>query len=125
MDPTRRKFYLTTIAVFVAIGLFVAASFVYTDYSFVGIEITGSSRAYFVLSYDSTNTTIHYSQNVTVDVLPHVDVTIAAYLNSSVTLSSWRVSGAEVVGTGNDTVSLLTGQGGGTVKVTAILTTGS
>ena len=125
MNQNQHKFYLITIAIFVAIGLFVTATFVSTYYSVVSIEVTGSSRAYFVLSYDSTNATIPFSRNVTVDVLPHVDVTIAAYLNSSVTLSSWRVSGAQVVGTGNDTVIIMTGQGGSTVKVTAVLETGT
>lgn len=121
MDTKRRKFYLWTIGVFAVMSLFVAAVFVYTDYSYVGVKITGSSSAYFVLSYDSTNATIPFSQNITVDVLPHADVTVAAFPNSTVILSSWKVSGAQVVGAANDTVTFLTGQGGSTVRVTAIL----
>jgi hypothetical protein len=122
MDTNRRKkFYLVTIGVFAAMLLFVAAVFIYTDYSYVGVKITGSSDAYFVLSYDSTNTTIPFSQNFTVDVLPHADVTVAAFPNSTVTLSSWKVAGAQVLSTGNDTVTFLTGQGGSTIRVTAVL----
>lgn len=120
MDSKRRKFYLVTIGVFVVMLLFVAAVFIYTDYSYVGVKITGSSSAYFVLSYDSTNATIPFSENITVDVLPHADVMVAAFPNSTVMLSTWKVSGAQVVSAGNDTVTFLTGQGGSTVRVTAV-----
>jgi hypothetical protein len=121
MDPKRRKFYLVTIGVFVVIALFVAANFIYEDFSYVGVKITGSRDAYFVLSYDSTNTTIGFSQSVTVEVLPHADVTVAAFPNSTFTLSGWSVSGAQVLNTGNDSVTFLTGQGGSTVRIAAVL----
>ena len=125
MDQTRRRFYAITIAVFLAIILFAAIIFVYTEDSYVKIEVTGTDHAYFVLSYDSTNVTIPSSENVTVEVLPHANVTIAAYPNATYSVSSWHTSGAQVLRTGNDTISLLTGQGGDTIKVSAALITKS
>jgi hypothetical protein len=119
----RRRFYIITAAVMAIIFLFAATLVVYTDYSYVKIEVTGTNQAYFVLAYDSTNVTIPSSQSVTVEVLPNVNVTITAHLNATYSLSNWHVSGAEVLTTGNDTVSLLTGKGGSTIQVTAVIVT--
>jgi hypothetical protein len=122
---TRRKFYIITIAVFLIIIVFATAIIVYTEDSYVKIEVTGTAHAYFVLSYDSTNATIPASQNITVEVLPHVDLTITAYPDHLYNVSSWNTSGAQVLRTGNDTITLLTGSGGDTVKVSPVLSEGS
>jgi hypothetical protein len=74
-----------------------------------------------VLSYDSTNVTIPSSQNVTVEVLPHVAVTIVAYPNATYQLLSWHTAGGQVISTENDSISIMTGNGGGTVAVSATL----
>jgi hypothetical protein len=117
----RRRFYIITAVVIAIIFLFAAILVVYTEDSYVKIEVTGTNEAYFVLAYDSTNVTIASSQTLTVEVLPNVNVTITAYPNATYSLSNWRVSGAQVLSTGNDTVSLLTGKVGSTVQVTAVL----
>ena len=121
MDSTRRRFYIITIAVFLIIILFATIIIVYTEDSYVKIEVTGTTHAYFVLSYDSTNATIPASQNITVEVLPHVNLTISAYPDPLYNVSSWNISGAQILRMGNDTISLLTGQGGDTVKVSPVL----
>jgi hypothetical protein len=119
----RRRFYIITVAVMTIIFLFAAILVVYTEDSYVKIEVTGTNEAYFVLAYDSTNVTIASSQGLTVEVLPNVNVTITAYPNATYSLSNWHVLGAQVLSTGNDTISLLTGKGGSTVQVTAALVT--
>jgi hypothetical protein len=121
MDSTRRRFYIITIVAFLIIILFATIIIVYTEDSYVKIEVTGTAHAYFVLSYDSTNATIPASQNVTVEVLPHVNLTISAYPDPLYNVSSWNTSGAQVLRTGTDTISLMTPQGGDTVKVSPVL----
>jgi hypothetical protein len=121
MDPIRRRFYIITIAVLLIIILFAAIIVVYTEDSYVKIEITGTNHTYFVLSYDSTSVTIPTSQNVTVEVLPHANVTISAHPDPQYDVINWSTSGAIVLETGNNTISLLTGQGGDTVNVSAVL----
>ncbi len=121
MDPKRRRFYVITAAVMAIIFIFAGTLVVYTEDSYVKIEFTATSQAYFVLAYDSTNATIPSSQSVTVEVLPNVNVTITAHPNATYSVSNWHISGAEVLTTGNNTISLLTGKGGSTVQVTAIL----
>jgi hypothetical protein len=118
---TRRKFYIITIAVFLIIIVFTAAIILYTEDSYVKIEVTGTAHAYFVLSYDSTSATIPVSQNITVEVLPHVNLTILAYPDALYSVSSWNTSGAQVLRMGNDTISLMTPQGGDTVRVSPVL----
>lgn len=121
MDPKRRRFYIITAVVFLTIILGTVVIVVYTEYSYVRIEVTGSDHAHFLLSYDSTSTPIPLSQNYTIEVLPHANVTIVAYPDASYVLSSWHTSGAQVLKTGNDTIDFLTGQGGETITVSAIL----
>ena len=118
---TRRKFYIITIAVFLIIIVFTAAIILYTEDSYVKIEVTGTAHAYFVLSYDSTSAMIPVSQNITVEVLPHVNLTISAYPDALYNVSSWNTSGAQVLRMGNDTISLMTPQGGDTVRVSPVL----
>ena len=117
----RRRFYVITVAVLLSIVILAAFIVAYTEDSYAKIEFTGSSHAYFVLSYDSTSVTIPSSQNVTVEVLPHANITITAHPDASFTISSWITTGAQVLRTGNDTISLLTGQGGETIRVAAVL----
>jgi hypothetical protein len=119
--PTSRRFHVITIAAVLAVILIAAVILVYTEDSYVKIEITGTSHAYFVLSYDSTSVTIPSSQNWTVNVLPHVDLTIVAYPNATYQLLSWHTSGGQVIQTQNDTISIMTGNGGDTVIVSATL----
>ena len=121
MMPTSRRFHIITISVVLAIILLAAAILVYTEDSYVKVEVTGTSHAYFVLSYDSTSTTIPSSQNFTIEVLPHVDVTVTAYPSATYQILSWHTSGAQVTQTGNDTISFLTGQGGNTIMVSAVV----
>jgi hypothetical protein len=121
MDPNRRRFYIITIAVFLIIILFATTIIVYTEDSYVKIEVTGTAHAYLVLSYDSTNATIPASQNITVEVLPHVNLTISAYPDALYNVSSWNISGAQVLRMGDDTINLMTPQGGDTVKVSPVL----
>ncbi len=121
MVPTSRRFHVITIAAVLAVILIAAVILVYTEDSYVKIEITGTSHAYFVLSYDSTSVTIPSSQNWTVNVLPHVDLTIVAYPNATYQLLSWHTSGGQVIQTQNDTISIMTGNGGDTVIVSATL----
>ncbi len=121
MVPSSRRFHIITITVVLVIILIAAVILVYTEDSYVKIEVTGTSHAHFVLSYDSTSVTIPSSQNETVEVLPHVDVTIMAYPNATYQLLSWHASGGQVIQTENDTISIMTGNGGDTIMVSAIL----
>jgi len=121
MIPTSRRFHIITISVVLVIILLAAAILVYTEYSYVKIEVRGTSHAYFVLSYDSTNTTIPSSQNFTIEVLPHVDVTITAHPNATYQVLSWHASGAQIMQTGNDTISFMTDQGGNTIMISAVV----
>ena len=123
VDPTRRRFYAITAAILLAIFLIAGVMLVYTEDSYVKIEITGTNHAYFVLAYDSTNVTIPSSQNATVEVLPNANVTITAYPNATYTLLSWYTSGADVLRTGNNSISFLTGKGGSIIQVSAVLST--
>ena len=121
MDSTRRRrFYIITIAVFLIIILFAAVIIVYTEESYAKIEVTGTAHAYFVLSYDSTNTDHPASQNVTVEVLPHVDpdgLGVSRPAVQRVKLGYVRCQGASY---GNRYDKPMTPQAG-TVKVSPVL----
>jgi hypothetical protein len=121
MDPKRRRYYIITGSVFLAIFLFAAAITVYTDQSYVKIEVEGTPHAYFFVTYDSTNVTVPVSQNTTVVVLPHVNVTIIGHPDPAYVLSRWTTRGGQVLRTGNDSISIMTGGGGETIAVSAVL----
>lgn len=124
-SPRRRRFYIITAAIFVAILGFSVLIVEYVNYSYVKIEVTGSSDASFVVSYDSTSATINASQNAAIEVLPHANVTVTAYPVASYGVVNWSVNGATATGKGPDAIDFVTGQGGSTIKVSAELAANS
>lgn len=121
----RRRFYIITVAVLVTIIGSAAFIVEYVDGSYVRIEVIGTSGASLVVSYDSTSVTLSASENATVEVLPHVNVTITANLASPYTVVHWDISGATAAQKGQNSVDFLTGNGGSVVHVSAELTTNS
>jgi hypothetical protein len=121
----RRRFYIITVVVLVTIIGSAALIVEYVDGSYVRIEVTGTSKASFVVSYDSTSVTLSASENATVEVLPHVNVTITASPASQYAVVHWDISGATAAQKGQNSVDFLTGQGGSVVDVSAELATNS
>ncbi len=122
MDPgrRRRRFYLITAIVFAAILVGAAAIVLYIDYSYVSVKINGSPQVSFLLAYDSTNVTLSASENATIAVLPHANVTIVATVSPNYTISSWLVSGV-VFRERSGIVNFITGSGGSTITVSVQL----
>ncbi|MGA2663856.1 MAG: hypothetical protein ABSF83_02830 [Nitrososphaerales archaeon] len=125
MEPNRRRFYALTAAILLVVAVVAVAILVYTEDSYVKVEVTGTDAAYFTLSYDSTQATIPYSQNYTIEVLPNANATLVAHPNATYAVVRWETSGADVLGTGNDTINFLTGAGGSTIQISVVLSKGS
>lgn len=124
-NPNRRKFYIIAAAILLAVigtAVFITA---YIDYSYVKIEVVSNSSTTFVVSYDSTSATLTPSENATVEVLPHVNVTITATVTSPDVILRWEVSGATPTQKGPDAIYFVTGGGGTTVQVAVELGTNS
>lgn len=125
-SPKRRRFYtIITIVVLVAIVGSAALIVVYIDESYVRIEVVGTSDASFVVAYDSTSVTLSASENVTVEVLPHVNVTVTAVAVTPYTVVHWDISGAAATQKGQDAIVFPTGEGGSVIRVSAKLATNS
>ena len=117
----RRKFYIITGLVLITIigtAIFIVA---YMNYSYVKIEVVGSSSTSFVLAYDSISTPLSASENATVEVLPHANVTITASPTAGYTVVRWNVSGVTFTQKAPDSINFLTGQGGTAIRVSAEL----
>ncbi|MDG6926381.1 MAG: hypothetical protein JRN09_07480 [Nitrososphaerota archaeon] len=122
-NPRRRQFYVITALVFAAIlgiAVFIVADL---EFSYAKIEILGNSQVSFVISYDSTSATISPSENATVEVLPHVNVTVTATVSAPYTVIHWDVVGAVPQQKGPDAIVFLTGAGGSTVQLSVELGT--
>jgi hypothetical protein len=121
----RRRFYAITAVVLVAIlgtAVFIVE---YIDDSYVKIEVTGARNTSLVLSYDSTSLTLSPSENATVEVLPHANVTVTADPAAPYTVVHWDVIGVTAIDKGNDSVDFLTGQGGSAIRVSVALASNS
>ena len=117
----RKRFYVITVVVLIAIlgsAIFIVE---YFDNSYVKIVVTGTSHSSFVISYDSTSVTLSASENATVEVLPHANLTITAIPATSYAVAHWDVNGANVTQRSQDTINFLTAQGGTTIHVSAEL----
>ncbi len=124
-NPNKRKFYIIAAAILVAVigtAVFITA---YIDYSYVKIEVVSNSSTTFVVSYDSTSAPLTPSENATVEVLPHANVTITATVTSPYVILHWDVSGATPTQKGPDTIYFSTGGGGTTIQVSVELGTNS
>ena len=120
-NQNRRKFYIIAAAILVAVigtAIFITA---YIDYSYVKIEVVSNSSTTFVLSYDSTSATLAPSENATVEVLPHANVTITATIASPSVILRWDVNGATPTQKGPDAIYFVTGNGGTTIQVSVEL----
>ena len=124
-EKRRRRFYLITIGIFIAIISAVVVIVVYTDFSYASVAVSGPSSVSFVLAYDSTNLTLSAGQNATVAVLPGANVTLTASPVSPFIVSGWTVSGANYHAVGQDTINFVAGGGGNTVRVSVQLRNGS
>ncbi len=124
-NRNRRKFYIITAVMLVAIigtAVFITA---YIDLSYVKINVVGNSSTSFAISYDSTNATLPTSESATVEVLPHVDVTITATVTPPSTIVRWDVSGATFTQRGQDSITFVTGGGGSAIQISVELTNSS
>jgi hypothetical protein len=121
----KRKFYIVTVLILVAVIGSAAVIVEYVDSSYVSIEVIGSSHASLALSYDSTSVTLSASENATVEVLPHASLTVTADPVSPYTVVHWDVSGPTATQEGQNSVVFQTGQGGGVIHVSAELATNS
>jgi beta-lactamase superfamily II metal-dependent hydrolase len=121
----RRLFYTITAVVFIAILGTAVFIVMYLDDSYVKIEVSGTSNTSLVVSYDSTKLTLSPSENATIEVLPHANVTITANPTAPYTVVHWDVGGASAIEKGQDSVNFLTGQGGSAIQVSVALATNS
>jgi hypothetical protein len=119
----RRRFYIITALVFVAILGIAVFIVVDLEFSYAKIEVTGNSQVSFTVSYDSTTASISPSENATVEVLPHVNVTVTATVSAPYAIAHWNVTGAVSYQRGPDAIDFLTGAGGSTVQLSVELTT--
>lgn len=126
METTRprRKFYIITAVVLIVI--FASAALLIEDigYTYVNIQVVGNSKVSFVISYDSSTTSLAPSENATVEVLPHVNVTVTATVASPYAIQKWDISGVTFTQKGEDSVDFVTGSGGSVVQVSVELATG-
>ncbi len=122
-NPRRRRFYVITALVFAAILGIAVFIVVDLEFSYAKIEIVGNSQVSFVVSYDSTSATISPSENATVEVLPHVNVTVTAMVSAPYTVIHWDVAGAVPHQKGPNAIVFLTGAGGSTVQLSVELGT--
>jgi hypothetical protein len=121
-NPNRRKFYIITAVVLIAVVGIAVFITEYVEYSYVKIEVVGNSSTSFVLSYDSTSASLSPSENATVEVLPHADVTITATVSAPYSILRWDVIGVTPTQNGPDSIHFLTGSGGQTILVSVELT---
>ena len=123
--PNRRRFYIITVIVLVAVlgsALFI---FEYLQYSYVSIQVLGNKETSFTVSYDSTTASLSPAQNATVEVLPHANVTITAHVASPYSVVKWDVAGTTFTQKGQNEVNFLTGGGGAVILVSVELTNSS
>jgi hypothetical protein len=121
----QRRFYIITAAVLIAILGVAAIIVVDTEYSYVKIEVLGNSATSFTISYDSTSTNLTPSENATVEVLPHANVTVTASVSPPYSVLKWDVSGATTSQKGANTIQFVTGQGGSVILIALELTRNS
>jgi hypothetical protein len=124
-NPNRRKFYIIAAAILIAVIGTAVLITAYVDYSYVKIEVVSNSSTTFVVSYDSTSVTLTPSENATVEVLPHANVTVTATIASPSVILRWDVSGATPTQKGPDAIYFVTGDGGTTIQVSVELGTNS
>lgn len=124
-NANRRKFYIITAVILTAIigtAVFITA---YIQLSYVKINIVGNHDTSFVVSYDSTSAALPSSESATIEVLPHVNVTITATVIASSSILYWDISGATLHQSGQNAISFVTGGGGSTIQVSVVLTNSS
>lgn len=102
-----------------------AALLEYGNLATINMNVTGSPHAYFEVFYGSTNVTLPEGQNALVNVPPHANITVYAYPDPSYSVASWKVSGAQVIATGQNSVSIETGSDGSTIAVAVNLSVDS
>lgn len=113
----RRRFYIITAIVLVAVlgsALFIVE---YLDYSYANIQVLGNKETSFTISYDSTSTSLTPSENATVEVLPHANVTVKAQVASPYDIVRWDVVGVSFSQEGPDSINFVTGAGGSVVHI--------
>ena len=113
----RRKFYIITATVLIAILGAAALIVVDVEYSYVKIEVLGNSATSFTISYDTTGTTLTPSENATVEVLPHANVTVTVSVSSPYSVLKWDVSGVTASPEGANSIRFVTGQGGSVILI--------
>lgn len=124
-NTNKRKFYIITTVVLITIigtAVFITA---YVELSYVKINVVGNSSTSFVVSYDSTSATLPSSESATVEVLPHVNVTITATVTAPSSILRWTISGVAFTQRGQDVISFVTGGGGSVIQVSVELTNSS
>ena len=118
----RRKLYLITAAVVLAIFVSAAVLFEYQSVTFVRMDVAGTAYASFTVTHDSMSVQLPANQSVTVVLPTHTNVTVYAHPDPTYRVVGWNTSGAAVViKTGEDSISLMTGAGGDIIDVSVVL----
>jgi hypothetical protein len=120
----RRKFYLITAAVMLVVIGSAAALFEYQNVTYVHMNVGETNYATFTVAHGSMSVSLPADQSVTVELPAHTNVTIYATPEATYRVVGWNTSGAPVLKTGHDSVSLMTGAGGDTIDVSVVLATG-
>lgn len=123
--PKRRRFSLImVVALLIVFGVAVAI-LEYGTVTTVSLDITGSPHAYFVVAHGSTNVTLPEDQNSDVQIPQHTNITVYAFPDSSYQVASWNVSPVSITPVGPDSIQLLTGADGSTIRLSVTLNNGS
>jgi hypothetical protein len=123
--PKKRNFTLMMIIALLIVFGSAIALLEYSNSTTVNMTVAGSAHAYFAVVYGSTNATLPEAQNAVVDLPPHAGIIIYAYPDQSYQVEGWNVSGAQVTGTGQNSVSIETGSVGSNIALAVNLSTNS
>ncbi len=126
IPPRKRPRFTLIVLVSLLIVFGVAVAILeYGNLTSVNMDISASPHAYFVVAHGSSNVTTLEGQNTVVQVPQHTTITIYVYPDPSYQVAGWSVSPVSVTSTGLDSVQLVTGSDGSTIKVSVALTNGT
>jgi len=120
--PKKRRFTLMMIVALLIIFGSGIALLEYSNATTLSMTVAGSPHAYFEVVYGTTNATLPEAQNAVVDLPPHADVTVYAIPDPNYQVEGWNLSGAQEIGTNQNSISIETGPLGSTIDLSVNLT---
>ncbi|MDA4123259.1 MAG: hypothetical protein OK456_08790 [Thaumarchaeota archaeon] len=122
--PPRKKPRFTLIVVVSLLIVFGVAVAIleYGNLTNVNMDISASPHAYFVVANGSNNVTTSEGENAVVQVPQHTTITVYVFPDPSYQVAGWSVSPVSVTTTGLNSVQIVTGSDGSTIKVSVTLT---